>query len=49
MAKPIKDTPVLSGKDAKRFNEIVKRNENIKVPRSDFERAKRAYANLRII
>jgi hypothetical protein len=49
MAKPIKETPILSGRDAKRFREIVKNNENIKVPKADFERAEKAFANLKII
>jgi hypothetical protein len=49
MAKPIKETPILSGRDAKRFREIVKHNENIKVSKADFERAEKAFMNLKII
>ncbi|MEI6746119.1 MAG: hypothetical protein WCL34_10600 [Methylococcaceae bacterium] len=49
MAKPIKETPILSGRDAKRFRDIVKQNENVKVPQADFERAEKAFINLKII
>ena len=49
MAKPIKETPILSGRDAKRFREIVKQNEDVKVPKADFERAEKAFVNLKVI
>ncbi len=47
MARPIKETPVLTGKDAKRFNRIIKENETKKVPSADYERAKKAYENFK--
>ncbi len=31
MARPVKDTPVLYGKDALKFNEAIKKNKNIKI------------------
>lgn len=43
MAKEIRDTPVLMGKDAARFEKIVKKNENRKVSRDAYERGKNAY------
>lgn len=43
MAKPIKETPILRGKDAERFNRIIKENETKKVPAEDYERARKAY------
>lgn len=43
MARQIKETPILKGKDAARFAEIVKRNENQKVASSEFQKGKRAY------
>jgi len=49
MATPIKDTPVLTGKDAERFNRIMKENEPRKVPKEDYERARKAYKNFKLI
>lgn len=43
MAKPIKETPVLTGKDAERFNRIMKENETKKVSASDYQRAQDAF------
>ncbi len=45
MAKPIKETPVLHGKDAVRFEKIMKDNETKKVSSRDFKRAKETYKN----
>ena len=39
MAMPIKDTPILYGKDSDRFLKEVKDNENKKIPDEDYERA----------
>ncbi len=47
MARPIKETPVLRGKDAERFQRIIKENESKKVPASDYERAKQAYSSIK--
>lgn len=43
MARPIKETPILKGKDAERFSRIIKENETKKVPVEDYERARKAY------
>jgi hypothetical protein len=43
MARPIKETPVLSGKDAKRFEQQIKENEKRKVPESDYQRALKTF------
>ncbi len=43
MARPIKETPILTGKDAVRFKEIIKENEHRKVPNSEFQKGKQAY------
>lgn len=43
MARPIKETPILRGKDAERFSRIIKENETKKVPAEDYERARKAY------
>lgn len=48
MARPIKETPILRGKDAERFNKIIKENESKKVSASDYERAKQAYKNFKL-
>lgn len=49
MAQPIKETPVLKGRDAERFRKIIKENENKKIPESDYTRAQKAYETLTII
>lgn len=46
MATPIKDTPVLSGKDSERFLKDIKANEKKKVSRNDYNRAVRTYNKL---
>lgn len=40
MASKVKDTPILTGKDARRFDCIIKKNANKKVPAADYNRAK---------
>jgi F420-0:gamma-glutamyl ligase-like protein len=42
MARPIKDTPILTGKDAKRFRESIK---NVRrVPKEELKEQKEVYA-----
>jgi hypothetical protein len=48
MARPVKDTPVLTGKDARRFEQALKRNETAKVPREEYERAIRTFARIKL-
>lgn len=43
MATPIKDTPILYGKDSDRFLKKVKENENKRVPKKDYDRAMKVY------
>lgn len=43
MAREVKETPVLSGKDAEAFTRAIKANESRKVPSEEFERAKAIY------
>ncbi len=43
MATPIKDTPILSGKDSERFLKKVKENESKRVPKEDYDRAMKVY------
>jgi hypothetical protein len=43
MAKPIKETPILYGKDSDRFLKEVKENENKKVPAKQYKKAVSAY------
>ena len=46
MANPIKETPVLTGKDALRFEEELKQNK--KVTREEYLRAQKAYESIEI-
>lgn len=46
MAKPIKDTPTLKGKDASRFSADIKANESKKVSKSDYERLAASYKKI---
>jgi len=47
MALPIKQTPVLTGKNAKKFIKIMKENEHRSVPKTDYERAQKVYDALK--
>jgi len=49
MAMAIKETPILKGKSAARFQKIIKVNEKKPVKKEDYERAIKAYANLEIV
>ena len=46
MAKPIKETPILWGKDARRFEKEVAENEGKKVSREKYLRAKEAFESI---
>ncbi len=43
MAREVKETPVLSGKDAEIFARTIKANESRRVPSAEYERAKAVY------
>lgn len=47
MALPIKPTPILTGKDAKRFIKKMRENENKPVPREEYLRAQKTYEELK--
>ncbi len=46
MARPIKETPVLRGKDAEIFLKKVKANENKKISAAEYQKAKRDYEEI---
>lgn len=46
MAKPIKETPILYGKDSDRFLKEVKENENKKVPAKEYKKAVSSYKKI---
>ena len=43
MAMPIKETPILKGKDSEHFLKNIRENEGQKVPQKEYESAKRIY------
>lgn len=43
MARPIKETPILYGKDSDRFLNEVQENETKKIPEKDYKRALNIY------
>jgi hypothetical protein len=49
MARPIKETPILKGKDARRFEEAIKKNEKKKVSAKQYQRAMKVYASVKIL
>jgi hypothetical protein len=49
MARPIKETPVLSGKDAKRFDQEIKESEKRKVSESEYQRAIKTYDSVKVV
>ncbi len=48
MARAIKETPVLRGKDAERFDKKIKENASRKVPAPDYNRAIAVYRKVKI-
>ncbi|KKL11105.1 hypothetical protein LCGC14_2549170 [marine sediment metagenome] len=46
MAKTIKETPILRGKDAKRFSASVEKSASRKVPGKEYNRAKAVYSRV---
>lgn len=49
MAREFKATPILRGKDAKRFGRIMKENATRKVPLADYERALAVFRKVKIV
>jgi hypothetical protein len=48
MARPVKETPVITGKDAKKFATTIKANEKKRVSKAEFERALLSYKSIKI-
>lgn len=48
MTLPIKDTPMLTGEDARRFEQAIRANEKHKIPAEDYKRAMRNFRLIRI-
>ena len=46
MVTPIKETPILRGKDARKFVEKVRRNEQEPAPREEYERVIRKHCHI---
>lgn len=46
MAKPIKETPVLYGKDSDRFLKEVRENENKKISETEYKKAVSTYEKI---
>jgi hypothetical protein len=49
MAKPIKETPVLHGKDAVRFIETIKNNSTKKADSIEIEKMRESFRNIKAI
>lgn len=48
MARKVKETPMLSGKDAENFARAVKENESKKVSRVEYDRAKVIFDRVKV-
>jgi hypothetical protein len=48
MAKPIKDTPILKGQDAKRFSADIQANETRKVSSAEYKKLMTSYNKFKI-
>ena len=46
MAKPIKETPVIKGKDAERFRDNMTKTETTKIPHSQMAQMQANYTKL---
>lgn len=49
MATKIKDTPILYGKDAERFEENMRKSENTKASQDEYNRVISAFRNVKIV
>ena len=43
MSRPIKETPVLSGREMDKFLETIYRNKDKRVPKEDYEKSLKLY------
>lgn len=49
MANPIKEIPVLTGSDARRFERWMKENESKKIDSKELERIRAVYSSVKIV
>lgn len=49
MARPIKETPILTGKDAKRFEQTIKANEKKPISPQERERIMNAWRQFEVV
>jgi hypothetical protein len=49
MARPIKETPVLTGKDAESFQKALEANRNAKVSRESYDRAVKTFESIKLV
>ncbi|WYD81870.1 MAG: hypothetical protein V8K32_05675 [Candidatus Electrothrix gigas] len=49
MATAIKETPILKGEAARHFLKTIRANEQKKVSKADYKRAKEAYKNFKVV
>ena len=47
MAKPIKETPILYGKDAERFSKKIKENKKKKISDAEYKKAVNNYNKIK--
>jgi len=49
MARKVKETPILTGKDARAFSQAIEANKTKKVPSSDYKRAKENFKRITLV
>ncbi len=49
MARTVKETPILTGKDAQKFDEDIKANESKKVSEEEYDKAMESYRRFEVI
>ena len=49
MARPVKETPILTGEDARRFEKATKANEKKTITPEEFERIMEARRTIRFV
>ncbi len=48
MAKPIKETPILTSKDSERFAQLIEENKNSRASKKEYERVMANYQKLKV-
>lgn len=49
MARPVKETPVLKGQNAREFEKNIKEREKQKVSESEYQRAQATYETIKLV